>query len=121
MPVPAGMRRPTMTFSLRPRRWSTRPAMLASVSTRVVSWNEAAEMKLSVESEAPLMPRRSGVPSAGSPPRFITFSFFSMKRKDRPAQYCVTGEEVRIADAGHANGTEHMAADHFDVLVFDCY
>src|SRR5260221_4859020 len=55
--------------------------MLASVSTRVVSWNDAAEMKLSVESEALVMPRRSGVPSAGSPPRFITFSFSSMKRK----------------------------------------
>src|SRR6059058_5388769 len=37
MPVPAGMRRPTMTFSLRPRRWSTRPAMLASVTTRVLT------------------------------------------------------------------------------------
>jgi hypothetical protein len=55
--------------------------MLASVRTRVVSWNDAAEMKLSVESEALVMPRRSGVPSAGSPPRFITFSFSSMKRK----------------------------------------
>jgi hypothetical protein len=33
---------------------------LASVSTRVVSWNEAAEMKLSVESEAWVMPRRVG-------------------------------------------------------------
>src|SRR5437660_1791295 len=81
MPVPAGMRRPTITFSLRPRRWSTRPEMLASVSTRVVSWNEAAEMKLSVDSDALVMPRRRGVPSAGSPPRFITFSFSSMKRK----------------------------------------
>ena len=27
------------------------------------------------------MPSRSGVPSAGSPPRFMTFSFSSMKRK----------------------------------------
>jgi hypothetical protein len=53
--------------------------MLASVRTLVVSWNEAAKMKLSVESEALVMPRRSGVPSAGSPPRFITFSFFFMK------------------------------------------
>jgi hypothetical protein len=34
--------------------------MLASVRTRVVSWNEAAEMKLSVESEAFVMPRRRG-------------------------------------------------------------
>jgi len=35
-----------MTFSLRPRRWSTRPAIAASASTLVVSWNDAAEMKL---------------------------------------------------------------------------
>jgi hypothetical protein len=28
-------------------------------------------------------------------------------------------EEVRIADAGHTDGTEHLAADHFDVLVVD--
>jgi len=49
--------------------------MLASVSRRVVSWNEAAEMKLSVDRDALVMPSRSGVPSAGSPPRFITLSF----------------------------------------------
>ena len=66
-----------MTFSLRPRRWSTRPAMLASVSTRVVSWNEAAEMKLSVESEALVMPRRSGVPSAGSQPSGFAYQKIS--------------------------------------------
>ena len=34
-----------MTFSLRPRRLSTAPLMDASVSTRVVSWKLAAEMK----------------------------------------------------------------------------
>ena len=34
-----------MTFSLRPRRLSTEPLMLASVRTRVVSWKEAAEMR----------------------------------------------------------------------------
>ncbi len=32
------MSRPTMTFSLRPRRLSTAPLIDASVSTRVVSW-----------------------------------------------------------------------------------
>ena len=35
--------------------------MLASVSTRVVSWKDAAEMKLSVESDALVMPRRGAV------------------------------------------------------------
>src|SRR5439155_875633 len=38
-----------MTFSLRPRSSSVLPEMAASVSTRVVSWNDAAEMKLSVD------------------------------------------------------------------------
>jgi len=51
------------------------------LSTRVVSWNDAAEMNESVDSDAFVMPSSSGVPSAGSPPRFITFSFSSMKRK----------------------------------------
>jgi MFS family permease len=42
-PVPAGIRRPTMTFSFNPLRSSFRPRTAASVSTRVVSWKEAAE------------------------------------------------------------------------------
>jgi hypothetical protein len=33
-----------MMFSLRPRRSSLAPRIAASVSTRVVSWNDAAEM-----------------------------------------------------------------------------
>src|SRR5215471_8590698 len=43
-PVPAGIRRPTMTFSLRPSSVSILPLTAATVSTRVVSWNDAAEM-----------------------------------------------------------------------------
>src|SRR5436853_543360 len=54
-----------MTFSLRPRSSSVLPEIAASVSTRVVSWNEAAEMKLSVDSDALVMPSSSGAPSAG--------------------------------------------------------
>jgi hypothetical protein len=49
MPVPAGIRRPTMTFSFRPRSSSRLPMMAASVSTRVVSWKDAAEMNESVD------------------------------------------------------------------------
>ena len=56
MPVPAGIRRPTMTFSFRPRSSSRLPMIAASVRTRVVSWKEAAEMKESVDSEALVMP-----------------------------------------------------------------
>jgi hypothetical protein len=54
--VPAGISRPTMTFSFKPRRSSRLPMIAASVSTRVVSWNEAAEMNESVESEALVIP-----------------------------------------------------------------
>jgi hypothetical protein len=46
------MRRPTITFSLRPSSVSTLPWTAASVRTRVVSWNDAAEMKLRVCSDA---------------------------------------------------------------------
>jgi thiol-disulfide isomerase/thioredoxin len=45
-PVPAGISLPMITFSLRPMRWSLAPLMAASVSTRVVSWKEAAARKL---------------------------------------------------------------------------
>ena len=53
-----------MMFSLRPKSWSLRPSMAASVSTRVVSWKEAAESQLSVASDALVMPISSGRPSA---------------------------------------------------------
>ena len=47
-PVPAGISRPTITFSFNPIRLSVLPATAASVSTLVVSWKDAAEMKLLV-------------------------------------------------------------------------
>ena len=67
MPVPAGMSLPMMTFSLRPMSGSTLPLMAASVRTRVVSWNDAAERKESVAREAFVMPSRIGLATAGSP------------------------------------------------------
>ena len=77
MPVAAGMSLPMMTFSFRPSSSSDLPAIAASVSTRVVSWNEAADRKLSVASDAFVMPRRTEWPTAGSPPAAITRSFSS--------------------------------------------
>src|SRR5262245_9792264 len=67
-PVPAGMRRPIVTFSFRPRRWSIFPEMDASVRTRVVSWKLAAEMNESVESDALVIPSSIGCAVAGRPP-----------------------------------------------------
>ena len=50
-----------MTFSFRPCSVSVLPATAASVSTRVVSWKEAAEMKDGVCSEALVMPSSTGM------------------------------------------------------------
>src|SRR6266566_1191122 len=47
-PVPAGISRPTMTFSFRPSSVSCLPLTAASVSTRVVSWNEAAQNRMTL-------------------------------------------------------------------------
>jgi len=68
-----------MTFSLRPRRSSCLPLMAASVSTLVVSWNDAAEMKLSVDSEAFVIPRSTGLAVAGGLPAAMARSFSSWK------------------------------------------
>src|SRR6056297_1961190 len=77
-PVPAGIRRPTITFSLSPRRLSTVPRTAASVSTRVVSWKEAAEMNDSVASEALVMPSRTRWNTAGRSPSLSSFRFSSI-------------------------------------------
>ena len=64
-----------MTFSLSPSSWSTLPLSEASVSTLVVSWKEAAEMKLSVASEALVRPNSIGSPSAVFPPSCSALPF----------------------------------------------
>ena len=65
MPVPAGTSLPMMMFSLRPMRPSLLHSIAASVRTRVVSWNEAADSHESVANEAFVIPISSGRPSAG--------------------------------------------------------
>ncbi len=76
-PVPAGISRPTMTFSLSPSSVSTLPLTAASVSTRVVSWNEAAEMNERVCSEALVMPSSTGCAFAGLRPSSLARSLTS--------------------------------------------
>src|SRR6266566_2719716 len=76
-PVPAGISRPTMTFSLSPSRVSTLPFTAASVSTRVVSWNEAAEMNERVCSEALVIPSSTGCALAGLRPSALARSLTS--------------------------------------------
>ena len=57
-----------ITFSLRPSSGSDLPSIAASVSTRVVSWKDAADSHDSVASDAFVMPMSSGRPEAGLPP-----------------------------------------------------
>src|SRR5881409_2456288 len=54
--------------------------MAASVWTRVVSWNEAAEMNESVDSEALVMPSSSGRSLGAFLPEFLMRSFSAMNR-----------------------------------------
>jgi len=59
-PVAAGISFPMMTFSFRPSSRSILPSIDASVRTFVVSWNDAAERKDSVASDAFVIPRITG-------------------------------------------------------------
>ena len=79
MPVPAGISLPMMMFSLRPSSESERDSMAASVSTRVVSWNDAADSHESVASDALVMPMSSGRPSAGVLPSSTSTRLASAK------------------------------------------
>jgi len=64
-----------ITFSFKPRRSSFLAAAAASVRTRVVSWKLAAEIKLSVVSDALVIPSRIGVAFAGFLSFFPSFRF----------------------------------------------
>ena len=75
MPVPAGISFPMITFSFNPIRGSIFPLMAASVSTRAVSWKEAALRKESVAREALVMPSSVGRACAGSLPSAIARAF----------------------------------------------
>ncbi len=57
-----------ITFSFSPARWSTAPLTAASVSTRVVSWKEAAASQESTEREALVTPSSTDCAVAGSRP-----------------------------------------------------
>src|SRR5262249_34616172 len=67
-PVPAGISLPMITFSFRPIRWSLAPLMAASVSTRVVSWKEAAARNDEGLSDAFVTPSRTVWAVAGTAP-----------------------------------------------------
>ena len=88
----------------------------ASVRTRVVSWKDAALRKLSVSSEALVMPSSTGCASAGLPPIFSTRWFSS---SNSILSICSPQRNVRVARFGDAHLAQHLADDDFDVLVVD--
>ena len=116
MPVPAGISLPMITFSLSPTSESLLAEIAASVSTRVVSWKEAADSHDSVASEALVIPISTGRPEAGSPPSATTRRFSDSKiaaLDQRP------GQELGRARLDHRDALEHLPDDHLDVLVVD--
>ena len=92
------------------------PLMLASVSTRVVSWKLAAEMKLSVESDALVMPRRSERPMAG---RAAGHQHALVLGVEAEAVGLLIDEEGGVADLFDLDPAKHLTNDGFDVLVGD--
>ena len=105
-----------MMFSLRPSRLSPRPSMAASVSTRVVSWNDAADSQLSVASDALVMPMISGRPSAGL--RALLDHPLVGVAEDLGVG-TLAGQEAGVAGLLHADAAGHLAHDQLDVLVAD--
>ena len=77
IPVPAGISFPIITFSFSPTKSSTFPLTAASVRTLVVSWNDAADKKLSVASDAFVIPSNTRFPVAGLFPSAIASLFLS--------------------------------------------
>ena len=73
-PVPAGIKPPMIIFSFNPSSVSFLPRIAASVNTRVVSWNDAADKNESDFNDARVIPSKTGFTTGGCLP-FSTHSF----------------------------------------------
>src|SRR5436853_285300 len=93
MPVPAGLSLPMMMFSLRPRSWSRLPSMAASVSTRVVSWRDAAVRHLGA-----LVHQQAAEVAGGD--REALLAAVVAHDRDRPALGLVVGHAHVAGGAG---------------------
>ena len=92
--------------------------MLASVRTRVVSWKLAAEMKLSVESDALVMPRSRRTADR----RASAFNENALVLVvEAEAVDLLLEQEVGVAYLFDLHPAEHLPDDRFDVLVRDGY
>ena len=91
--------------------------MAASVSTRVVSWNDAAEMNESVDSEALVMPSSTSACVAGACPRHAARRWCpAAPERSTCSPGCRPNRRVGDLDAA-----QHLANDHLDVLVVDLH
>jgi hypothetical protein len=94
------------------------PEIDASVSTRVVSWNDAAEMNESVDSDAFVIPSSSGRPVAG---RSAVGDHALVLFHEAEAIDLLLDEELRIAHVLDLHPAHHLPDDHLDVLVVDVH
>ena len=104
-----------MMFSLRPTRLSPRPSMAASVSTRVVSWNDAADSHESVASDALVMPISSGAPRRDAARLDHRLVHLAEHLLVDP----LARQEVGVTRLLHADAPGHLPDDQLDVLVVD--
>ncbi len=92
--------------------------MAASVSTRVVSWKEAAEMKLSVDSER-LGNAQQDVGVGRGDLAFALDGLVGVE--DLRALDLLALDVAGLARVLHHHATQHLAHDHFNVLVVDLH
>jgi len=114
IPVPAGTSFPMMTFSFSPMSSSHLPFIAASVSTLVVSWNDAADRKLSVCSDALVIPRSAGLHVAGFSPFSSASALVSSNLKDVDQ---FPGEQIRISRILHLHLAHHLSDYYLNMLV----
>ena len=107
-----------ITFSFKPAQVVDPPLIEASVSTRVVSWNDAAEMNESVESDALVMPSSSGRPVAGLA---VCGQDALVLLLEAELVHLLVDDEVGVADLFDLHPAHHLPDDHLDVLVVDVH
>ena len=105
-----------MTFSFRPTRSSFLPRTAASVRTRVVFWNEAAERKLSVA--------RTGLGDAEQHPVGLRLLAVAVADAgvlvlEHELVHDLARQEAAVARMADLALAEHLPHDHLDVLVVD--
>ena len=91
--------------------------MAASVSTRVVSWNDAADSHESVASDALVMPMSSG--TALGRRLALLRPAPGWRRAKTLRVDPLAGQEVRVARLRHGHPAGHLPDDQLDVLVVD--